>query len=206
MAKRRNLWLCAGGIHLLLVFLVSLRDTAGLLSQGENILPRSLDFSWSQLTGIASGAVGERLDPANPLRRAAALYLHVAGIEAGYAFFSPNVPSTYKLVFQLHYPDGRIAYLLPEIRSRATGLRLVSLYDYIGRVEYPPLRELMFRMLARSAHRTHPQANRIRTVFGLVDVGSPAAFEQGARESYDALYVYDFQFPEKPRRASKPAP
>jgi hypothetical protein len=53
------------------------------------------------------------------VRNGITVYLHSAGIEAGYGFFAPNVPPNYKLVFELHYPDGRIDYEIPTVNSAA---------------------------------------------------------------------------------------
>ena len=58
----------------------------------------------------------------NPVRQALATYLHIAGIETGYGYFAPNVPGSYKLVFELHYPDGRVEYELPSVSSAAAGV------------------------------------------------------------------------------------
>ena len=130
-----------------------------------------------------------------------AAYLHGAGIEAGYAFFAPNVPNSYKLVFEVHYSDGRVEYALPEVQGAAAGLRLVSLFDYIGRTQYAPLRELMFKMLANSIWQERPGATTISAVFGYVDLPTPEQFGRGEKESYEVLYVYDFDFrPPRPVR------
>ena len=47
---------------------------------------------------------------------------NIAGIETGYGYFAPNVPGGYRLVFELHYPDGRVEYELPSVSSAAAGL------------------------------------------------------------------------------------
>ncbi len=71
----------------------------------------------------AATVLGQRLDQSNWLRNGITVYLHCAGIEAGYGFFAPNVPANYKLVFELRYPDGRTEYNIPRVGSAATGLR-----------------------------------------------------------------------------------
>jgi hypothetical protein len=193
MARQKVLLLGAGGLHLLLILVVSLRDTATILSEGGNLLPRSVDAKWSAISRAASASLGQQLPTSDPLREGMTAYLHAAGIDGGYAFFAPNVPSTYKLVFELHYPDGRVEYLLPEVRSRAAGLRMVSLFDYLGRTDYPALRELIFRVLARSVGSAHPEAVLIRTVFGYLDPLSPEDFQNGEEQTYQFLYAYDFR-------------
>ncbi len=194
MERRKVIFLLCGGLHILFIVVVSLRDTAAILSEGGNLLPRSLDNHWAYTAKMASKTIGQRLDDTNPLRRGVTAYLHAAGIEAGYAFFAPNVPSTYKLVFELHYPDRPVGYVLPEVRSTAAGLRLVSLFDRLGRTTYPPLREMIFRMIARSTQHAHPDAITIRTVFGYVEVPSPEGYRRGERDYYEFLYAYDFHF------------
>jgi len=184
--------LLAGGVHLTLITVISLRDTASIFSEGGNLFPRSSDRAWAEACRAASLMTGQKLSSANPVREGITLYLNATGISGGYAFFAPNVPSTYKLIFELHYPEGRVEYLLPQVRSRAVGLRLVSLFDYISRAGYLPLRELIFRVIARSVSRSHPDATSIRTVFGYVDPPSPEEFQHGEAEVYQFLYAYDF--------------
>lgn len=121
-----------------------------------------------------------------------ATYLHVAGVERGYGYFAPNVPGSYKLVFELHYPDGRVEYELPRVSSAAAGLRVSGLLDEIGRTSYDPLREYLVKIVTRSVWSEHPDAARIRAVFGSLNLPSINEFENGKRESYDFLYAYDF--------------
>ncbi len=121
-------------------------------------------------------------------------YLHGAGIEGGYGFFAPNVPNSYKVVFEVHYEDGRVEYELPQVSDPATGLRLASLLDYIGHTRYAALRELMVKMLAYSVWREHPDAKMIRAVIGFVIQPTAPEFAHGKKESYEFLYAYDFSF------------
>ena len=51
------------------------------------------------------------------MRETIAFYLHAAGIEVGYGYFAPNVPYSYKLVFQLTYPNGTTEYELSQRRN-----------------------------------------------------------------------------------------
>jgi hypothetical protein len=143
---------------------------------------------------VAATALGERLDISNPLRQSVALYTHAAGTNAGYSFFAPNVPNSYKVVFEFHNPDGRVEYDLPEIATDATGLRFGSLLDFIGETHYPGLREAMLRRLAYASWQQHRGATLVRTVFGIVNVPSLVDYKNGERESYDVLYAYDFHF------------
>lgn len=126
------------------------------------------------------------------MRQALTTYLHLAGIEVGYGYFAPNVPGTYRLVFELHYPDRRVEYQLPAVNSAAAGLRVVSLLDQIGRTKHDRLREILIRMLAESVWSEHPDVKAIRAVLESVTLPSISEFKQGKRASYQVLYTYDF--------------
>jgi hypothetical protein len=192
--KSHAFYLVFFAIHLLLILIVCCRDTFYLLGEGYTIAPRFLDRTWPKAEAVTAAALGERLDISNPLRQTLSLYTHSAGTYAGYSFFAPNVPSSYKVVFEFHNPDGRVEYDLPEIAAGATGLRLGNLLDFIGETHYAGLREAMLRRLAYASWQQHHDATRVRTVFGVVSVPSAAEFKNGERESYDVLYAYDFRF------------
>jgi hypothetical protein len=142
---------------------------------------------------VAEDALGEGLETSNPVRQGVALYTHAAGTHLGYSFFAPNVPSSFKVVFEFHSPDGNVEYDLPEIATEATGLRLGNLLDFIGHTHFGGLREAMLRRLAYATWRQHPNATSVRTVFGVITVPSAADYKNGERESYDVLYAYNFQ-------------
>jgi hypothetical protein len=163
-----------------------------LVAQGPTILPPySKDLSQKAETAV-SFALGQRLPGSNPIRQALATYLHLAGIETSYGYFAPNVPGSYRLVFELHYPDGRMEYELPSVRSAAAGLRLASLLDQIGRTPYEAFREHLVKMLSMPIWREHPEVKTIRVVFGSIGLPSVSEFEHGKRASYTFLYAYDF--------------
>jgi hypothetical protein len=181
-------------VHLLVILIVCCRDTFYLLGEGYTVAPHFLDPMWQKAEAIMATALGERLDISNPLRQTLALYTHSAGTHAGYSFFAPNVPSSYKVVFEFHTPDGRVEYDLPEIASDATGLRLGNLLDFIGETHYAGLREAMLRRLAYASWQQHRDATLVRTVFGVISLPTATGFKNGERESYDVLYAYDFRF------------
>jgi hypothetical protein len=185
-------------LHFLLIVSFSCRDTLQVVAQGPTILP-----SWSknltqEADGIVSIGLGQRLSASNPLRETLATYLHVAGIETGYGYFAPNVPGSYKLVFELHYPDGRVEYELPAVSSEAAGLRIAGLLDNIGRTRYDTLRELLVKTVAQSIWREHPEVKTIRAVFGSISLPSVSEFQHGKKESYEFLYAYDFSVQNEP--------
>jgi hypothetical protein len=202
--RLRHVYLTCFLLHFLLIITLSCRDTLWLIAHGLTIFPSSFK-SYSQKAETAASAVlGQNLTRSNPLRRAVATYLNIAGIERGYGYFAPNVPGSYKLVFELHYRDGRVEHELPRVNNAAAGLRVAGLLDEIGRTRYDPLREYMVKLLAYSAWSEHPDAEMVRAVFGSISLPSISEFESGKRESYQFLYAYDFSRREKPAESINP--
>ncbi len=186
-------------LHFALILAVSLRDTCYFLTGAGTISPPQWAHAWEVAGRCAGDAVGGGLSPANPLRQALTLYTNAAGIEAGYAFFAPNVPNSYKLVFELHYRDGHVEYELPHVADAATGLRLNNLFENIAAPRFDVLRELLLKMMAYSVWEKHPGVTLIRAVFGGVISPSVPDFEAGRSESYEVYAAYDFTFPAQSR-------
>jgi hypothetical protein len=190
--RQKPVYLACFLLHFLLIVTVSSRETLWLIARGLTIFPSPFK-SYAPTAGTEVATVpGQNRATVNPLRRAVVTYLHIAGIERGYGYFAPNVPAAYKLIFELHYTDGRVEYRLPRVHSAAAGIRLAGLLDEIGRTGYDPLREYLVKMLARPVWREHPEATTISAVFGSINLPSVNEFEHGARESYQFLYAYDF--------------
>jgi hypothetical protein len=183
--------------HLLLVLIVSCRDTFVAFSQGHTIFPSNLESSWREAESVTTAVLGQDLPKSNPLRQVLSAYLNAAGIEAGYGFFAPHVPSTYKLVYELHYQDGRIEYEEPSVRTGSAGLHLVSLLDFIGKIEDDVVREGMIKLLVHATWRKHHDLSMIRAIFGTVDFPTAREFKRGKKESYQVLYAYDVTFDPK---------
>jgi len=202
--RQKRVYLACFILHFLLITTISCRDTLWLVAHKLTILPWALSGPAEKAESIASGALGQNLAPSNPVRCAFLAYLHIAGIERGYGYFAPNVPVSYKLVFELHYRDGRVEYELPLANSAAAGLRVAGLLDEIGRTRYDPLREYLVKMVARSIWRDHPGATTTRAVFGTINLPSIAEFEQGKRESYQVLYAYDFSLRDDAAESHEP--
>ena len=188
-------WFC---LHFLLIVSFSCRETLRLVAEGPTILPASFkSFSHKAETAL-SVALGQYLTASNAIRQTLATYLHLAGIETGYGYFAPNVPGSYRLVFELHYPDGRVEYELPSVSGAAAGFRIASLLDTIGRTPYEVLREHLVKTLATSVWREHPEVKTVRAVFGSIRLPTVSQFEHGQRESYEFLYAYDFSIQNEP--------
>ncbi len=190
--RQKSVYLACFILHFLLIITVSFRETLWLVARGLTIFPSSSKSYSAKAEKATSAAGGHNFAASSALRQALATYLHLAGIERGYGYFAPNVPESYKLVFELHYPDGRVEYQLPRVNRAAAGLRVAGLLDEIGRTRYDPLREYMVKLLASSIWREHPKVKTIRAVFGSISLPSVTDFERGKRESYEFLYAYDF--------------
>jgi hypothetical protein len=199
--RRKSFYLAFFAAHFFFVAAVSSRELFWFLSQSRTIFPRSLSSCWERAENLGSALLLQNPAAPAPLRKSVNTYVHLAGIESGYGFFAPNVPGTCKLVFELHYPDGRTESRVPEVSSNASGLRVATLLDKIGRPQYDPLREVIIKMLASAIWREHSDATMIRAIFGVVTLPSADEFEHGIRESNEFLYSYDFAFqPAEPNR------
>lgn len=199
-SAKRAIYLAWFLLHFLLIVAGSCRDTLWLIARHLTIVPPPLDSSAGRGEALLAAALGENGAASNLPRRLVATYLHVAGIERGYGYFAPNIPPAFKLVFELHHPDGHVEYHLPRVHSSAAGLRLAGLLDEIARTPHDRLREYLVKTLARSVWQEHPDVVTVRAIFGAVIPPGPDEFEHGERESYEFLYAYDF------RRAETAAP
>ncbi len=195
--RRKSVYLAWLVLHFLLIITFSCRDTLALVAQGPTIFPRSFKSFSQKAEAVVSAGLGQHFAASNPVRQALATYLHAAGVETGYGYFAPNVPGSYKIVFELHYPEGRVEYKLPRVGSAAAGLRVAGLLDRMGGPTYDPLRETMVKMLAYSVWQRHPTATTITAVFGIIKLPTIAEFERGQKESYEFLYSYDFSRADK---------
>ena len=198
----RRLYLTWFALHFFLIIAICARDTCWVLAQSHTILPASLGPFWKTARQLATAALGQRLPSSNILRRVVTAYIHTAGIEGSYGFFAPNVPNSYKLVFEIRYPTGEVEYDLPHVSEAATGVRLATLFDYIARTDYDPLREMLLKMLAYAAWERHPNAISVRTIFGYIKEPDAVEASEGKQETYKVLYTHEFKF--QPHPASLP--
>ncbi|PYK80662.1 MAG: hypothetical protein DME37_06795, partial [Verrucomicrobia bacterium] len=120
-------YLIGFALHFFLLVTVASRDFFAVLADGSSYLPAALEPRWRMLEDATFTVLGQKLPPNNLMRETIACYLHAAGIEAGYGYFAPNVPYSYKLVFQLTYPNGTTEYELPSVATTETGRRLPTL-------------------------------------------------------------------------------
>jgi hypothetical protein len=196
--KTKRVYVAFLGLHFALVFLIGSQQAMSVMSQGATLLPPAWDSFFSRGEDIASAALGQDLAFSNPFRQLIAAYTYSAGIETGYGFFAPSVVPARKMVFEIRYDNGRVEYELPGVGGAATGHRLTLLFENIERIRYEPLRKMMFKMMAFSIWREHPEAVQVRVVFGFVNTPTISEFQHGKSTSYEVLYVYDFSPPRRP--------
>jgi hypothetical protein len=202
--RQKYVYVAWFSLHFLLIVSFSCRETLRLVVEGPTIFPAYFkSFSHKAETAV-SVALGQHLTASNAIRQALATYLYLAGIEAGYGYFAPNVPGSYRLVFELRYPDGRVQYELPSVSSAAAGLRIAGLLDTIGRTRHDVLREYLVKTLARSIWREHPEVQTVRAVLGSIRLPTVGEFEHGQRESYEFMYAYDFALQNEPAKPKGP--
>ncbi|PYS67936.1 MAG: hypothetical protein DMF73_18025, partial [Acidobacteria bacterium] len=96
------------GIHFFLVTAVCLAGIFSLIAKSSTILPSACEKSAREAELIVSWLLAKQAVASNPIRQGIATYLHAAGIQAGYSFFAPNVPSQHRLTLELFYDDGRV--------------------------------------------------------------------------------------------------
>jgi hypothetical protein len=202
--RQKYVYVAWFSLHFLLIVSFSCRETLRLVAQGPTIFPVCFRSHAQKAETAVSVALGQHLASSNPIRQAFATYLHLAGIETGYGYFAPNVPGSYKLVFELHYPDGRVEYELPSVSGAAAGLRIAGLLDTIGRTRHDVLREYLVKTLARSIWREHPEVQTVRAVLGSIRLPTVSEFEHGQRGSYEFMYAYDFALQNEPPKPKGP--
>jgi hypothetical protein len=202
--SKKRVYLAGLALQLSLIITVSSRDTFSLLSTSRTIFPESSKNFWQRAEQIASIPLGQRLPRSNPVRQILTGYVDLSGIEAGYGFFAPNITNSYKLIFELRFPDGRVEYELPRVSNAASVLRVAGLLDTIGRTRSEAFRQTTVKMLADAVWREHANATMIRAIFGSVVLPSAPEFEHGKRESYEFLYAYDFSVTDEPTEQRPP--
>ena len=185
------------GIHFFLVTAVCLAGLFWLIAEGSTILPPASAEYARKGELVASWCLGKEAHASNPVRLAIATYLHAAGIQAGYTFFAPNVPSHHQLNLELFYDDGRIEYESPRVHGRAAALRLDSMLDRLPDERYEPIREAIVKRLAFSVWREHPDVKKVRATFGSINPPGMNEFEQGQTETFQPMFSFDFSVREE---------
>ena len=179
------------GIHFFLITAVCFAGLFSLIAEGATTLPSALDPYARRAEVAAAWLLGKEAGTSSPVRR---------GIQAGYAFFAPNVPGYHRLTLELLYEDGRVEQESPRLRSKAAALRLDSLLDRLAEERYEPIREVLVKMLAFSVWREHPGVKKVRAVFGSVTPPGITEFEQGKTETFQPMFSFDFSLREEEKQ------
>jgi hypothetical protein len=180
------------GIHFFLITAVCLTGVFSLAAEAATILPSSIDTYARKAEITIAWLLGKQASSSNRVKQVIATYLHAAGIQAGYTFFAPNVPSHHRLAFELFYDDRHVEYELPRVHGKAAALRLDSLLDKLPEERYEPIREVVLKMLALSVWREHPDVKRVRATFETVHLPSITEFEHGKAETHEPMFSFDF--------------
>jgi hypothetical protein len=186
------------GIHFFLLSAVCFAGVFWLIAMGSTILPSAIDEYAHKAQLVATWCLGKEAGAPNPLRRGIATYLHAAGIQAGYSFFAPNVPSQHRLTFELFYDDGHVEYESPHVRGKAAALRLDSLLDKLAEERYEAVREVLVKMLALSVWREHQDVKKLQATFWSVNQPSIIEFERGNTETLLPMFSFDFSLRDDP--------
>src|SRR5262245_35409501 len=179
-------------VHFFLVAAVCLAGVFSLVAEGSTMLPPALDKYARNAELVAAWLLGKQAGADSRIRRSIALYLHSAGIQAGYTFFAPNIPGYHRLTFELYHEDGRVEYESPHVSGKAAALRLDSLLDRLADQRYEPIREVVIKMLALSVWRDQTDVKKIRATFGAVSPPDIGDLEHGKGETFQPLFSYDF--------------
>jgi hypothetical protein len=184
------------GIHFFLITAVCFAGLFSLIAEGATTLPSALEPYARRAEVAAAWLLGKEAGTSSPVRRGIATYLHAAGIQAGYAFFAPNVPGYHRLTLELFYEDGRVEQESARLRSKAAALRLESLLDRMAEERYEPIREVLVKMLAFSVWREHRDVKKIHAVFGSVTPPGITEFKHGKAERFEPMFSFDFSLRE----------
>jgi hypothetical protein len=184
-------------VHFFLITAVCCAGIFSLIAEGSTVLPSAFDEHARRVELISAFVLGKEATASSPIRRGIATYLHLAGIQAGYTFFAPNIPGYHRLTLELYYDDGRIEYESPHVSGTAAALRLDSLLDRLADERYEPIREVVVKMLALSVWRDHPDVKKIRATFGAVSPPDISDFENGKGETFQPMFSYDFSLREE---------
>jgi hypothetical protein len=182
-------------IHFLCVGVVCCRDTFWIIGRGLTVLGAKGNALGNAGESFATAALGEQLARTHWLRQSIDLYLHAAGIESGYGFFAPNVGSTSKLVFELHFADGKVEYQPAVLDAAQDDLRLASFLDSLNRTNSERLRNILIRSLAEPLWSRHPTLVKVRAILGTLSFPTPAEIVAGKGASYQFVTAFELTRP-----------
>jgi hypothetical protein len=190
--RRSNVLAAFFCLHFGFIALISWRDILWLVANHLTIASPFAAHAAGKAERVALAMLGQNFSHRNVVQRALDTYFSSSGIDRGYGYFAPNVPSSYKLVFELHYGEGRVEYERPGVNSSAAELRCATLLDEIGRTRSDAAREFFLRSMTRGIWHEHPDAQSIRAIVGVNRLPTISEFSRGQRPYYEFLYAYDF--------------
>ena len=191
----RNLLIAVLAVHFLLTTVVCFRDTFWLIGRSATILPQAGTDSAREGLQFTTAALGQRLPRNHLLRQSLDLYLHATGTESGYGFFAPNVGGTSRLVFELYFADGHVAYKPANADPDGDSLRFASFVDLVSRTQSESLRDILIRSLAQPIWQCYPEVVRIRAILGTLSYPLPAERLKGGSAFYNFVGAYELSRP-----------
>ena len=190
--RRQSFLLAAAMTHCTAIGIVCILGAISLITQGHTLLSA---FSDPSAPAHVTKARGTPDSPwgINFVRTTAKTYLHLAGIEAGYGFFAPNVPNAYRLQIELLDGTNVVQRGLLTARRGETDLRLASLLDALGRYPAGGVRNIIFELMAQAIFQEHPETAEVRLRIEAIKMPALAEFTPGRMPSYEPVYAYDFR-------------
>jgi hypothetical protein len=187
----RRLLLTLLALHFLFIAFVPFRETLWLIEHRSTIVTQPAETFASKVDRLLAAGLAGVSGRIHPVSEVAVTYLHLAGIEAGYGYFAPNVPDSYKLRFEGRSSDEVNFHPIVVSHGRDE-LRTSSLLDYLGREASGPVREFILKLLAYSVWKTHPEVSRMRVTLESLHQPSVAEFGRGQIAFYELVVAYDF--------------
>jgi hypothetical protein len=183
------LLLAVATAHFAAVLWVSSAQIFTVVGQGHTLLSFALTND-AQTSSTSSPSQNHEL--LQSVRRFTRTYLHLAGIEAGYGLFAPNVPDGYRLKFEVRDGSGIIQNGVISPQRGETDLRLASGLDVLGRTVPSEIREILVKLVAESLFAAQPEAKEITLAIEEVATPTVAEFQAGKERSYTPVYSYDY--------------
>ncbi len=176
--------LSAAALHFAALLTVCVSGTGRLIQGDLTILPTRRTAPTPETSGPAENQL--------TLRHFALTYLHLAGIEAGYGYFAPNIPPAYRLTIELSDNNGAVERGVLSPHRGETGLRLASFLDAVGRRPASDVRDIMFQLMGKSLLAEHPAAVRLDVTVERIRQPKLAEARSAIEPDFELAYGYTF--------------
>ncbi|MCZ4244349.1 hypothetical protein [Pedobacter punctiformis] len=188
--------LCSGIlIHYLLLFIINVDTTLDCVVNNKGILLVEMEKSTYQPVKKKIDVILGR-DKYN-FNDYINYYLAYTGTETGYGFFAPNVPTSYKLVFEYTLKDHSKVTMIPQISSHEIGLRLCNYYETIGKTNVEILRNALIKFMLQEQMKGLNNVVSAKAIFGLVLTPALKNYSQSNQTAYQFLYAYEYNIQSK---------